>query len=56
MASVFISKIVIVYFWGYIGGTLIESFTDIEKVGRVIALLLFAYLVSLITRKKIDLR
>ena len=49
--SIFIGKIFMVYFWGFIGVSLIESLKNPLIVIRVVILLLFAYILSVIAKK-----
>ena len=51
--SVMIGKLVMVYFWGYIGTTLLESLTDITVLFRIAGLLVVAFLISKIVEKKL---
>lgn len=50
--SIVIGKVSIVYFWGYIGKSLFESFTDINTVIKVVFLLVLSYIISKIVSKK----
>ncbi len=51
--AVLISKPSIIFFWSYVGKTIILSIGDIWKVIQMILVLLLTYLVSLIVQKKI---
>lgn len=51
--SVMIGKLIMVYFWGYIGTTLLESLTDITVLFRIAGLLVVAFLISKIVEKKL---
>ena len=44
--SLLISKIAIVYFWGYVGTSLLQSFTDIMVVLKMVIIIAIAYIVS----------
>lgn len=49
--SILIGKIFMVYFWGFIGVSLIESLKNPLIIIKVIILLLFAYILSIIAKK-----
>ena len=51
--AIMIGKIVMVYFWGYIGKTLLESLTDITILFKISALLVSAFLLSKVVEKKL---
>jgi len=51
--AVLISKPSIVFFWSYVGMTLIKSGGDIWKIMQMILIVLLSYLVSLIIQDKI---
>ncbi len=51
-----IAKPFMVYFWGYIGVTFIQSFTHPEYFIRIIIMLLVAYMLSVVINKKFDLK
>lgn len=53
--AIFIGKIFMITFWGYIGKSLLESVTDINTVIVVSLMLLVAYFVSKVVSKKVDL-
>ncbi len=53
--SLLIGKIVIVYFWGFIGTSLLESFTDTTNFITICVLLAVAFIVSKIIVKKYDI-
>ena len=53
--SLLIGKVVIVYFWGFVGKSLIDSITDVNAVIIVCLLLLVAFIVSKIVVKKYDI-
>lgn len=54
--AVMIGKIVMVYFWGYIGTTLLESLTDINVLFKIAFLLIGAFLVSKLVEKKLKMK
>ena len=54
--AILIGKIIMVYFWGYIGTSHLESLTDIMVLIKVVALLLGAFIVSKIIEKKLKVR
>lgn len=49
--SILIGKIFMVYFWGFIGVSLIESLKNPLILIKVVILLLFAYILSIIAKK-----
>ena len=51
-ANILIAKLSIVYFWGYIGTSFIESITDITVLIRLAFIMLGAYILSKIVMKK----
>ncbi len=51
-----IGKAIMVYFWGYIGTSLLESLTDITVLFRIAILLVAAYAISKIVEKKLKVR
>ena len=53
--ALLIGKIFLVYFWGYIGVSLVESFKNPIVFFRVGVLLLLAYFLSLLVNKKFKL-
>lgn len=50
-----IAKISIVYFWGFIGTTLVQSITDITVIIKILFILLVAFLLSKIVINKFDI-
>ena len=54
--AIIISKMVIVYFWGYIGTTLLESLTDITVLFKIGGLLVLAFFISKLVEKKLKVR
>ena len=55
IAALFISKISIVYFWGMVGKSFIESLGDIDSLIIISLLLLFCCFLSKIVEKKLKL-
>ncbi|MDD2391322.1 MAG: VTT domain-containing protein [Bacilli bacterium] len=53
--AMLIAKISIIFFWGYIGTTLIESISDYKVLIKIVILLLGAYIVSYFVNKKYNL-
>ena len=54
--ALIIGKIVMVYFWGYIGKSLLESITDINTLIKIALLLVGAFAISKIVEKKLKVR
>lgn len=54
--AVIIGKIVMVYFWGYIGTTLLESLTDITVLFKIGGLLVGAFFLSKIVEKRLRVK
>lgn len=56
ITSLLIGKVFMVYFWGYIGTTLIESLTNPAALIKIAAMILIAYVISKVANKyfKID--
>ena len=50
-AALIIGKLPLVYFWGFIGKSLLESITDISTLAQIGFMLLIAFLVSKIANK-----
>jgi uncharacterized membrane protein YdjX (TVP38/TMEM64 family) len=55
LVSVILSKASLVYFWGFVGTTLIESITDIKVIIEISMILLIAYILSKIVNKKFNI-
>lgn len=53
--ALLISKISIVYFWGYIGTTLVESLMDIEVLIKLGVILLATFVLSKLVLKKFNI-
>lgn len=54
--ALMIGKISLVYFWGYIGVSLIESFKNPMILIRVVVILIIMYVVSNFINKKMNIR
>lgn len=54
--AIIIGKIVMVYFWGYIGTTLLESLTDITVLFKIAILLVGAFIISKVVEKKLKVK
>ena len=55
LAAIIIAKISIIYFWGFIGTTFIESITNIKVLIELSLILSIAYIISKIVMKKFDI-
>ena len=53
--ALLISKVSIIYFWGFIGTSLIDSIMDVTVLIRVLLMLFIAFIVSKIVMKKYDI-
>lgn len=53
--GIFISKLFITYFWGFIGTTFLESLTDITVIIKLCIMMIIAYIISKLFMKKFDL-
>ncbi len=53
--AILIGKIFLVFFWGYIGVTLIEALKNPVELLKVLGLVLIAYVISIIVNKKLKL-
>ena len=51
LVMIIISKVSIVYFWGFIGKTFIESITDFNVVVQILGILAFVYVISHLVQK-----
>ena len=51
LLALIIGKIPIVYFWGFIGKSLLESITDPYTIAQILGMLIIAYLVSKLVNK-----
>jgi uncharacterized membrane protein YdjX (TVP38/TMEM64 family) len=54
--ALIIGKMVMVYFWGYIGKTLLESLTDITVLFKIAFLLVVAFFISKIVEKRLKVK
>ena len=54
--AIVLGKIIMVYFWGYIGTSLLESLTDITIIFKIAILLVVAFLASKLVEKKLKVR
>lgn len=55
LIATIISKPFMVYFWGYIGITLMESLTNPKQLIKIAAIMIIAYLISKLINKKFEL-
>jgi uncharacterized membrane protein YdjX (TVP38/TMEM64 family) len=53
-SALVISKLSIVYFWGFVGTTLIESLTDIGVLIKLAVIMIIVFILSKIILKKFD--
>lgn len=53
--ALLIGKLFIIYFWGYIGKSLLESMTDIKTISIIIGMLLFSYIISKVINKRFNI-
>ena len=53
--AIIVAKLFIVYFWGFIGKSLLESFTDIKTISMIAVFLIIFYIISKILEKKFDI-
>ena len=51
LIAILISKIFLVYFWGFVGTSLVESFQNPSSLITVVVMMLLAYGMSLIIKK-----
>lgn len=56
LCGLLIGKLIMVYFWGYIGKSLIESLTDITVLIRICVLLVLALFVSKFVENKLNVK
>lgn len=54
--SLIIGKMIMVYFWGYIGTSLLESLSDITVLFKIAFLLVGAYVLSKLFEKKLKVK
>ncbi len=55
VVALLIGKFFSIIFWGYIGKSLIESFTDINSIVYIMGTLIIAYIISKIVSKKMNI-
>ncbi len=53
--AMLIAKLSIVYFWGFIGKSMLESITDIRTIMQLVVLLLIGYVISKFIRHNFNL-
>lgn len=53
--SILISKTMVIYFWGFIGKSLLESITDVVTLLRIVVLMAMAFILSKIVNKKFNI-
>lgn len=54
-SALVIGKLPMIYFWGYIGKSLIESITDLSVLAQILFMLILAFLVSKLVNKFLKL-
>jgi len=54
--ALLISKLFLVYFWGFVGSTLLESITDIGVIVKLMTMVLLAFILSKMVMQKFDLK
>ena len=54
--ALLIGKMIMVFFWGYIGTSLLDSLTDITVLIKIGILLMIAYIASKIVEKRLNLK
>lgn len=55
LLALLIGKLFMIFFWGYVGKSLIESVTDIKTIMIVAVLILLAYFISKFVSKRVDI-
>ncbi len=55
IAAIIIGKISIIYFWGFVSKSLLQSVTDIKTILIVIALLLASYILSKLINRRLKI-
>lgn len=55
LSAIFIGKLSITYFWGYIGKSFIDSMMDITTIIRICLLLVVAYVLSKVIGNKMNI-
>jgi len=56
LLALLIGKAIMVYFWGYVGTSLLESLTDVTILLRIAVLLIGVYLLSYFVEKKLNVK
>lgn len=55
LIAILIGKLSIVYFWGFIGTSFLESMTDIKTISTIAIMLIIAYMISKYISKKTNI-
>lgn len=55
LKALLIGKVFLVYFWGFVGTSLIDSLTHPIKLVKIVVMVLIAYIVSKIVNKKLKI-
>lgn len=55
MTAILIGKLSIVYFWGFVGKSMLESFSDLKTIVILCLLLFISYVLSKIVSKKLEI-
>ena len=55
MVAILIGKLSIVYFWGFVGKSMLESITDLKTIIILLLLLFISYILSKIVNKKLEI-
>lgn len=55
IVSLLIGKVFIIVFWGYIGKSILESFTDIKSLIYIVVALVTSYIISKVVSKKMNI-
>jgi uncharacterized membrane protein YdjX (TVP38/TMEM64 family) len=55
LVALLIGKLSVIYFWGYIGTTIIESVSNPSIIIKITVMLLIAYIISKIISKKLEI-
>lgn len=55
LGALMIGKAILVYFWGFVGVSLLESFKHPMNLVKVLVLMLIAYIISKIVNKKFNI-
>lgn len=56
LGALLIGKIALVYFWGFIGVSLIESLKNPSIIIKIIVILIIAYIISMLLSKKLKIK